>query len=66
MHQFVSEKYEGAVLRSPLGLYVFSVNNRRSDTALKYKKRDDLEVAIQAFSCGSGRDQDAVVYTCAY
>ena len=66
MAQFITEKYEGAVLRSLSGAYVFSVNSRRSDTALKYKKRDDLEVRVSGFSCGQGRDQDAVVYTCMY
>ena len=45
---------------------MFSVNHRRSDSALKYKKRDDLEVSVSGFSCGQGRDQDAVVFTCIY
>ena len=49
MDTFIAEKYEGAVLRSFEGTYVYSLSGKRSDTALKYKKRDDLEVNVVGF-----------------
>ena len=52
MREFLAEGYEGAVLRTFDSHYVFSVNNRRSDSTLKYKKRDDLEVQVIGYTSG--------------
>ncbi len=64
MEQFINEKYEGAVLRDFKGPYVYSVSNKRSVTALKYKKRNDVDVTVVDFTCGQARDQDAIVFIC--
>jgi ATP-dependent DNA ligase len=52
MREFLVEGYEGAVLRAFDSPYVFSVSNRRSDSTLKYKKRDDLEVQVISYTDG--------------
>ena len=59
------EGYEGAVLRSVIGKYVFSIKNKRSDSTLKYKKRLDMEVDVVDFTEGNGKDSGAIIYICA-
>ena len=66
MNKFISEGYEGAVLRAVDSEYVFSINARRSNTTLKYKRRLDLEVQVVAFTQGQARDSSAIVFICEY
>jgi ATP-dependent DNA ligase len=64
MNSFITEGYEGAVLRSMDSEYIFSTNARRSNTTLKYKRRLDLEVHVVAFTHGAARDSGAIVFIC--
>ena len=66
MNQFISEGYEGAVIRARDSDYVFSYNARRSNTTLKYKRRLDIEVQVVAFTQGQARDSGAIVFICEY
>lgn len=66
MNTYISEGYEGAVLRSVDSEYVFSINARRSNTTLKYKRRLDIEVCVTAFTQGNARDKGAIVFICNY
>lgn len=64
LDSYISEGFEGAVLRLPDSKYVFSVKNKRSSTTLKYKQRLDMEVRVVGALDGNGRDQDAIIYVC--
>ena len=60
-NDFVENGYEGAIVRSENGLYLFGY---RSNDLLKVKKFDDAEFRIIKFSSGVGRYENAVCYHC--
>jgi len=62
--KFVSEGYEGAIIRKDSGVYEFSINNHRSHDVLKYKKMQDAEFEIIGYDHGQGKDLGAVIWRC--
>ena len=59
--QFISEGYEGAMLRNSAGLYK---QNTRSNDLQKYKEFQEEEYKIVGFAQGEGRDAGSVIWTC--
>jgi len=59
--QFISEGYEGAMLRNFAGLYK---QNTRSNDLQKYKEFQEEEYKIVGFAQGEGRDAGSVIWTC--
>lgn len=64
LRHFVEQKYEGVVIRDFAGLYEYSINGRRSKHVLRYKPRFDLDVAIEGFCSGIGKDSNAIIWHC--
>lgn len=64
MNNYISEGYEGVVLRAVDSEYVYSINARRSNTTLKYKRRLDIEANVTAFTQGNARDRGAIMFIC--
>jgi DNA ligase-1 len=60
-NNYVSEGYEGIMLRSKDGNYVC---NYRSSHLLKYKQFIENEYRIVGFSEGTGRDTGTVIWKC--
>jgi ATP-dependent DNA ligase len=58
---FVSEGYEGAIVRAENGLYLYGY---RSNDLLKVKKFDDAEFEIVGHKTGKGRYVGAVCWRC--
>jgi ATP-dependent DNA ligase len=58
--QYVSDGYEGIMLRSPQGLYKHS----RSVDLLKYKEFFDDEYEVIGFREGDGLERGCVIWTC--
>lgn len=58
--------YEGLMVRTINGKYSTSVtsNKTRSNDLMKFKPISDAEYPIIGFTCGSGRDQDALIWKC--
>lgn len=59
--KFVSEGYEGLILKELDGLYEFG---QRGHGLLKIKEFDDKEFKIVDYTQGSGRDEGCVVWVC--
>lgn len=59
--QFVSEGFEGVIIRNMDGLYEFDT---RSVNLQKYKEFEDDEFEIIGFKSGEGRESGAIIYTC--
>jgi len=60
-NNYVSDGYEGIMLRSKTGNYVC---NYRSSHLLKYKQFIENEYKIVGFDEGTGRDTGTVIWTC--
>jgi ATP-dependent DNA ligase len=58
--------YEGLMVRTIRGIYSTSTtsNKTRSNDLMKFKPISDNEYPIIGFTCGSGRDQDALIWKC--
>ncbi len=58
--------YEGLMVRTIDGKYATSLtgNKTRSNDLMKFKPISDAEYPIVGFTCGSGRDQDALIWQC--
>lgn len=57
--KFVADKYEGAILRNPEGLYEY---DKRSFNLLKYKKFKDDDFEIIGAEEGKGKNKDMCVF----
>lgn len=60
--QYVSDGYEGAILRRSDGEYKLSRNGQRTSYVLKVKQRHDAEFEIVGFKCGTGNHTDAIIW----
>lgn len=60
--QYVSDGYEGAILRRSDGEYKLSRNGQRTNYVLKVKQRHDAEFEIVGFKCGTGNHTDAIIW----
>jgi hypothetical protein len=58
--------YEGLMVRTMEGKYSTSTssNKTRSNDLMKFKPISDSEYPVIGFTCGSGRDQDALIWRC--
>ncbi len=52
------------MIRTRNSLYVFSENQCRSKTTLKYKKRLEMDVDVIDITQGNGKDTGCIVYVC--
>jgi DNA ligase-1 len=59
--KYVKEGYEGLILRNKKGYYT---EKDRSNDLLKYKEFKDDEFEIIDYKCGTGRDDNAVIWVC--
>ena len=62
--KFVTDGYEGAIIRKNSGVYEFSINGHRTHDVLKYKKTQDAEFEIIDYDQGQGKDLGAVIWRC--
>jgi ATP-dependent DNA ligase len=63
IHEFISEEYEGAVIRLGNGLYTFGYNTKRSDSNFKVKQRFDTEFRVVGFTEGTkGKEVGAIIW----
>lgn len=58
--QFEDEGYEGAIIRTPNGVYKFG----RSKDLLKFKSFDDAEFKVIGYKIGKGRFSDCPIWLC--
>lgn len=58
--------FEGLMIRTMDGIYSTSTssNKTRSNDLMKFKPVSDAEFPIIGFTCGAGRDQDALIWKC--
>lgn len=63
--RYISEGYEGAIVRRPKLPYEPSVNNYHSPNILKVKPRPDAEFAVVDYTEGAkGKDVGAIIFIC--
>ncbi len=60
-HDFVSQSFEGAILRHPNSAYI----NSRTSNLLKVKEFQDAEYEIVSVREGKGKMKGAAIFTCA-
>jgi len=67
-NRFISEKYEGAILRNAKGLYLANKDKTgafmRSNDLVKMKKKFTDEFTIVGFTEGRGKDKGAIIWVC--
>ena len=67
-NRFISEKYEGAILRNTHGLYLANKDKTgafmRSNNLVKMKKKFTDEFEIIGFTEGRGKDKGAIIWIC--
>ena len=67
-NRFISEKYEGAILRNTKGLYLANKDKTgafmRSNDLVKMKKKFTDEFTIVGFTEGRGKDKGAIIWVC--
>jgi DNA ligase-1 len=67
-NRFISEKYEGAILRNTKGLYLANKDKTgafmRSNDLVKMKKKFTDEFTIVGFTEGRGKDKGAIIWIC--
>lgn len=62
-NEYLSQKYEGGILRKANGKYTPGYNNIRSNDVLKIKPRLDDEYVVVGFTSGrKGKDKDAIIW----
>ena len=59
--KYVKMGYEGCIIRNKKGLYQ---EKDRSNDLLKYKEFKDDEFGIVDYKCGTGKDDNAVIWIC--
>ncbi len=64
LRRFLSEKYEGVVLRKNWETYQFSYANYHCAKVLKIKPKYDDEFPIVGFEEGKGKDKGAIIWVC--
>jgi len=63
--KYLEENYEGAVLRSPAGLYKVGIfKQERSYDVQKLKPRPDAEFPIVGYTAGKGNKEGAIIFIC--
>ena len=63
--QFLSEGYEGAMIRRPTGAYKYSLSDRQSPDLIKVKPIEDSEFHVVDFLEGKkGKDVGAIIWVC--
>ena len=64
-NKYLKEGYEGAVLRSPTGLYNVGIfKQMRSYDVQKLKPRPDAEFPITGYTSGKGNKEGAIIFIC--
>jgi hypothetical protein len=65
-HSFIEKGLEGAIVRNADSPYEFGINKEvRSYQSLKLKPRPDAEWPVVGFTCGKGKETNAVIWVCA-
>jgi ATP-dependent DNA ligase len=64
VQQFLSEGYEGAVVRRPQMPYIFSEHGRHVSHVLKIKPIEDKEFTIVGYTDGKGKNKGLVTWVC--
>lgn len=63
--KFISENYEGCILRKDNGLYTYSINGYHSTDLIKLKLKHDSEFQVMEMTQGiKGKDVGAIVWIC--
>ena len=61
--EYLEKGYEGVVYRRPMGIYIHSINDRRSNDVLKHKPSPTAEYKIVGFKAGMrGKDKGAIIF----